>query len=355
MMRHRSSNRLALFSLLSGHDLVHRIGLELGVAPGHHEERDFDDGEHKIRPLESVRGCDVYVVQSLFGDDKHSVNDKLIRILFFLATLRDAGAESVTLITPYLCYARKDMRTKARDPVSHRYVATLLEAVGVDRVVALDVHNLAAFHNAFRIPTEHLTAAPLLVEAFAPLIGDRQVAVVSPDSGGVKRAERFRTALERRLERPVGAVFVEKFRSQGVVHGGAVVGDVENHVAIVLDDIISGGTTMSRAAAACLDHGARTVYGAATHGVFAKDAERVLDDGWLEGLVIVDTIPPNKRILSSRLIERIMVVDCAPLLANAILQLYRSGSIVDLFEPSPTTRTDVKLTWRYGRVGSPGG
>ena len=214
------SSPMALFSLTDGHPLLTRICSRLGVNAGVHEEREFEDGEHKIRPLEEVRGRDVYVVQSLYGGGSMSINDRLIRTLFFLATLRDAGAARLTAVVPYLCYARKDMRTKARDPVSQRYVAGLFESVGVDRIVVMDVHNRAAYQNAFRIPAEHLTAAPLFVDALAPKMGDDGVCVVSPDVGGVKRAERFQQLLQTRLQREVPMAFVEKFRSEGQVRGG---------------------------------------------------------------------------------------------------------------------------------------
>jgi ribose-phosphate pyrophosphokinase len=125
-----SSKPPALFSLDSGGPLLVRVCERLGIEPARLEERSFEDGEHKIRPLESVRGRDAFVVQSLAGDDALSVNDKLIRVFTLIGALRDAGARSVTAVAPYLCYARKDLRTKPRDPVTTRYIAALLEAVG---------------------------------------------------------------------------------------------------------------------------------------------------------------------------------------------------------------------------------
>lgn len=320
---------ISVFSLESGRPLLERICGQLGIAPGRHEERDFEDGEHKIRPLESVRGRDVYVVESLFSYEARSVNDKLVRVLFFMAALRDAGARAVTMIAPYLCYARKDVRTKPRDPVTMRYVATLIEAAGADRVVVVDVHNRAAYENAFRIPAEHLTARPAFVDAILPLVGEHDAAVVSPDAGGVKRAEQFRQALGRRLGRPVGFAFLEKFRSEGVVSGGTVVGEVRDRVVVILDDLIASGTTLARAAAACRERGARVVYAAATHGVFSADAARVLGASAIERVFILDTIPPH-RIERDPVRSRVQVIDCAPLLATAIHRLHTDGSLVAL-------------------------
>ena len=319
----------ALFSLDSGRFLLGRVCEHLGVEPGEHEERTFEDGEHKIRPLESVRGRDVFFVESLYSDDQLSVNDKVLRALFFLAAARDAGAARCTLVAPYLCYARKDRRTKPRDPVTMRYLATIVESVGVDRVVTVDVHNPAAYENAFRIPTVHLRAAPLFVEAFQSRLGRQDVVVVSPDAGGVKRAEIFRQALERRLDRSVELVFIEKFRSEGAVWGGTVVGAVDGRVAILLDDLVSSGTTLAGAAAACRKRGATAVYAAATHGVFAAEARRTLANAEIDRLLVLDTLPADRLDAAVRR-ERVEVLDSAPLLATAIHRLHRHQPLVDL-------------------------
>ena len=180
----------------------------------------------------SVRGRDAFVVQSLYADGQQSVNDKLLRLLLFIGALKDAGAASVTAMVPYLAYARKDQKSKPRDPVTTRYVAAMFEAVGTDRVVTMDVHNLAAFQNAFRCRTDHLQANGLFVAHFAPLVGERPVVVVAPDAGGIKRAERFRERLERTLGRPVAAAFAEKHRSEDVVSGDMMVGPVQGRCAL---------------------------------------------------------------------------------------------------------------------------
>ena len=321
----------AVFAPQSGKAFGESVCRHLGVGLGAHEEREFEDGEHKIRPLESVRGKDVFVVQSLYGEAGQSVNDKLCRLLFFLGALRDASAARVTAIVPYLCYARKDRKSKSRDPVTTRYVARLFEAVGTDCVVTLDVHNLAAFQNAFRVPTENLEAKNLFVKHLVPLIGTRDAAVVSPDAGGVKRAEAFREALSQALGRPVSSAFVEKHRSAGIVRGEAVIGDVADKNAIVIDDLISSGATLARAAQACKDRGAMAVYAAATHGVFAANANQVLAQAPLEKIVVTNTIPPFG--LDSTLVQdKFVMVDTTPLFAEAIRRIHSSESIVELLE-----------------------
>src|SRR5579859_600416 len=141
---------LRLFAIKGTDNLGQEISKLLAHPLSAHEERDFEDGEHKARPLDPVGGADAYVIHSLYGDPDQSANDKLCRLLFFIGALKDAGARRVTAVAPYLCYSRKDRRTKANDPVTTRYVATLFEAIGCDAVITLEVHNEAAFENAFR-------------------------------------------------------------------------------------------------------------------------------------------------------------------------------------------------------------
>jgi ribose-phosphate pyrophosphokinase len=322
---------LRLFALNASRPYGERVAAALGVALASHEEREFEDGEHKARPLENVRGMDVYVIHSLYGELGMSANDKLVRLLFFIGTLKDASAARVTAVCPYLAYSRKDRRTKPRDPVSSRYVAQLFEAVGTDRVVSLDVHNLAAYQNAFRIPAEHLESRSLFVAWFAARLRDEPIVVMSPDAGGIKRAEAFRDALGRALGRPVAAAFMEKHRSGGVVSGEAVVGEVDGRTLLIIDDLISSGTTLARAAAACKALGARRVFAAASHGLFASTAAEVLASPALEKVLVTDTIPPF-RLPPALLGSRVEVLDSAPLFAEAIRRLHSGGSLVELLQ-----------------------
>jgi ribose-phosphate pyrophosphokinase len=255
-----------------------------------------------------------------------------MRLLFFVGALKDAAAERVTAVVPYLAYARKDRKTKPRDPVTTRYVAAMFEAVGADCVVTMDVHNLAAFQNAFRCRTEHLEAAGLFVAHFAPLLGASEAVVVSPDAGGIKRAERLRTLLGTALGRPVGAAFAEKYRSGGVVSGEALVGDVDGKLAIIVDDLISGGTTIARAAGSCRDHGAARVWAAATHGVFAEIANAVLAQCPLERLLVTDTIA-SERITDPGVRSRLVTLSTVDVFAEAIARMHAGGSIVELGGP----------------------
>ncbi|MGE5617103.1 MAG: ribose-phosphate diphosphokinase [Bacillota bacterium] len=328
-----SSDPPVVFAFEGGRRLAEAIARRCGVSLAAHEERAFEDGEHKARPLVSVRGRDVFVIESLHRDGQRSVNDRLCRLLFFIGALRDAGAGRITAITPYLAYARKDRRSKSRDPLTNRYVAMLLETVGMDAIVTLDVHNVSAFENAFRCIAVNLGAAGLLVEHVAPGLAREDVAVVSPDAGGIKRADEFRARLSAILGRKVAAAFAEKYRSEGELRGAALVGDVRGKACVVVDDLISAGHTIDRAARACREHGATSVIAVATHGVFAGESDRVLAASPLEAIVVTDTIE-GTRLTDPRVLGRLEVVETAPLLAEALSRLHANGSLAALTNPS---------------------
>ena len=308
---------IALFALHGSRALGERIAERLEIPLSRHEEREFEDGEHKIRPLQRVAGHHVFVLQALHGDAAASPNDRLCRLLFFVGALKDAGADRVTVLAPYLCYSRKDRRTKPYDPVTNRYVATLFEAVGTDSVVTLDVHNVAAFENAFRCPTRHLEPGMLFAGHLAPLMHDRAVVVLAPDAGAAKRAESLRHHLESQLHRPVGRAMMEKARSEGVVSGEALYGDVSGACVVVADDIIATGTTMLRAAAACRRAGARSLYAVASHGLFGKRADALVDEGGFDRVIVTDSVA-NARDTGADLGDRLTVLDCAELFADAV-------------------------------------
>lgn len=315
------SDTLCLFALHSSGAFGERVAQQLGVALSDHEERDFEDGEHKARPLVSVRGRDVFVIHSLYGEPDESANDKLCRLLFFIGALRDGGARRVCAVVPYLAYSRKDRQTRPGDPVTTRYVASLFEAVGADTVITIDVHNLSAFQNAFRCRTVHLEAGAMFTRFLLPRLADAEVAVVSPDAGGLKRAEGFRHRLAEALGRPVTMACVEKYRSAGVVSGSLLVGEVRERTAILVDDMISTGATLARAAAACRDHGAGAVMALATHGLFNDNAGEVLADAALQQLIVSDSVAPG-RAGAAALAPTLAVVSCAAVFADAIGQLH---------------------------------
>jgi ribose-phosphate pyrophosphokinase len=320
-----------IFALEASRSFGAGIAAALEVPLAAHEERGFADGEHKARPLEVVRGEDVYVVQSLHADPAQSANDKLCRLLFFIACLRDCAAARVTAVVPYLAYARKDRRTKPRDPITTRYVAQLFEAVGTDAVVTLEAHNLAAFENAFRCRSVPLDSRRLFAPRLKELVGAAPAVVAAPDPGGVKRAQLFRESFERGLGRPVGAAFLEKRRSSGVVSGDRLVGEVAGATVILIDDLISTGGTMRRAAETCLGHGAARVLAVAAHGLFTGDAAAAIAAPALARVLVTDTVPPF-RLPPALLADHVEVVSAVPLFAETIRRLHGGGSITALLD-----------------------
>jgi ribose-phosphate pyrophosphokinase len=327
-----SPNDPVLFALANSRALAHRVARRLGMTIAPHEERDFDDGEHKIRSLVSVRNRDVYILADLAASPGQSVNDKLCKLLFFVGAVKQSAARSATVVAPYLCYARKERQTKPRDPVATRYLAQVLEAVGVDRVITVTAHNLAAFQNAFRCQAEHLDIDALFARAFAARLGGRQVAVVSPDIGGEKRAELFREKLEQVLDRPVTKAIFDKMRSMGKVTGDIFAGDVSERTAIIIDDMISTGGTMVRAAQACRRHGAREVIVAATHGLFTGGAAVLFGESSIDEIWVTDSVALSPSIEAHAAQGRLHVVSIGDLLAQAIQRCQCGGSINELLE-----------------------
>lgn len=319
---------IAVFALPPSEVLGRAVAEDYGITIAPHELRTFEDGEHKIRPLLSVRGRDVYVLCSLYGDATESVNDGLCRLLFFIAAVRDAGPARTTVVAPYLCYARKDRRTNPRDPVTTRYVAQLIEAAGANRIVTVDVHNRAAYENAFRIGCEHLEANALFVERCRSL-GERGLAVVSPDPGGFHRAEALRDALEHATGQTVELAMLGKHRKAGVVRTEAFVGNVEGRIAVIIDDMIVTGTTLVRAAEACRKRGAVAVHAMATHAVFTKAADAVLATPLIDSVTVTDTVSPA-RVELGTCRGKLSIVSIAPRLARAISALHHERSITQM-------------------------
>lgn len=325
-----AAGKLQLFALGTSPAFGEGVARHLGCELASHEEREFDDGEHKARPLVEVGGRDVFVIDCLDGNSGGSPNDKLVRLLFFIATLRDAGAGRVTAVTPYLAYSRKDRRTKARDPVTTRYVACLFEAVRTDAIITLEVHNVSAFENAFRrCRPEHVSTAGIFADHFVSRLTEGPIAVVSPDAGGAKRAELFRRELERRTGRAVGKALLEKHRSSGVVSGSLFAGDVAGATAIVIDDLISSGGTLVRAATACRERGATKVIAAAAHGLFTGGAPELFGPTGPDEVIVTNTVPFPSH-LDRGATSKLTVIDASKLVAEVIARTHRGEAVSDL-------------------------
>ncbi len=323
-----------VFALRESIDLAAAMAREARLSVAPLEERQFEEGEFKLRPLVSVRDRTVFVVQSLAGSPDAPVAQRFLRLLFLLFGLRDGGASRIVAVVPYLSFARKDRRTQPRDPVNTRYVAQLLEATGLDRLVALDVHNSAALDNAFRIPVDHLSALPLFAEHVTAQGVTDNLAIASPDVGGVKRAQLFREMLGRECGKEVDLVFIEKRRASGVVSGGRVVGDVAGRTVIVIDDLCATGGTLIRAASALQAAGAAAVHVAVTHVplesglaalVAAESVAQILVTDSV-GVALAERQPSNRKLT---------VLPVAPLFGQAVARMLNGAPLTPLLEHWP--------------------
>jgi len=311
---------MMLFALNASSALGARIAETLGCPLSPHEEREFSYGEHKSRSLVSVWGEDVYVLSSLHGDCGYSVNDKICRLLFFIGSLKDAGAGRVTAVLPYFAYSRKDRRTKPNDPVTTRYVAAALESVGVDRVVTMDIHNPAAFENSLKCPSVNLTTVDLFAKYFHRTAGEDVDAIVSPDLGGLKATRLFFEAYSWLSGRAINLAVMDKKRSEGIVSGTGLIGEVGNHI-LILDDMIGSGSTMCRAASACMEAGASRVTVGATHGLFEGGAPAIFDHKGIVKIVVSDSVAIDNLGLSDACLDRITILGTADLLSQCIREM----------------------------------
>jgi ribose-phosphate pyrophosphokinase len=274
------------------------------------------NGETRVKLEENVRGSDVFVIQSL----AEPANHHLIELLIMIDAIRRASAARVTAVIPYFAYARQEKKTSGREPISAKLMANLLVTAGVNRVLTIDLH-APAIEGFFDIPVDHLRAASLLAVAFRRMGIDDLVAV-SPDAGGVARAQDFR------VRAGGGLAIISKNRpapeDPEVIE---MVGDVEGRTAVIVDDMISTGSTLIEAAEMLLERGARRVLATATHGLFAGNALEQLERSHIERVIVTDTLLLNP----ARPSARVEVLTVAPLLAEAIMRIHKDLSISALF------------------------
>ena len=282
------SHNPLVFSGNSNRSLAEDIAKRLKLHVGKSLVDRFKNEETRIEIGENVRGSEVFVVQSICksADGKIGVNDALMELLLMIDALRRASAARITAVIPYYGYAKQDKKTKGREPISAKVVANLLKVVGAKRLVTMDLH-AAQIQGFFDMPVDNLMAMPVLCNYLKKegLCKDR-VVVVSPDAGGVHRAELFAKRLESSL-----AIVFKRRPEPDVSEVTDIVGDVKGKIAVVVDDMISTGGTLAKAAEAIKARGATQVYTVATHGIFAGDAVRVLEDSAIEKIVITNTIP----------------------------------------------------------------
>lgn len=306
-----------VFTGNANRDLVKKICSELNIQLGNCEVTHFSDGEINVNIGETVRGCDVYIIQPT----NSPVNDNLMELLILIDAVKRASAGRINAVIPYYGYARQDRKTKAREPITAKLVADLITTAGADRVVSMDLH-AGQIQGYFDIPVDHLSSIPLLANYFKKII-DEDTVIVSPDLGGVTRARAFANILDLPI------AIIEKRRPKANVSEVMnVIGEIEGKNVILVDDIIDTAGTIVKAASVLKSFGAKKVYGCATHGVLSGPALDRIHNSELEKFVITDTIP----LSDEAKIDKIEVVSVAPLFAEAIKRINSNESVSIIFE-----------------------
>lgn len=309
--------KLKVFTGNANPGLAAAIAEHIGVPLGQADVTHFSDGEIQVKLNESVRGCDVYVIQPT----SYPVNENLMELLVMLDALKRASAKGINVVIPYYGYARQDRKARARDPITARLVANLIETAGADRIITMDLH-ATQIQGFFNIPVDHLLGVPILAEYFRDKNLD-DVVVVSPDHGGVTRARK----LAEYLKAPI-AIIDKRRPAPNVSEVMNIVGSIDGKHAILIDDIIDTAGTITLAAQALIDHGAKSVYACCTHPVLSGPAMERIENSPIKELVVTDTIvmPPEKKM------DKMVILSVAPLIAEAIIRVHEELSVSKLFD-----------------------
>jgi len=312
-----SDASLKVFSLNSNHKLAEDIAAHTGTTLGKCVVSRFSDGEIQISIEESVRGSDVYVIQSTSAP----VNQHIMELLIMIDALKRASASSINIVMPYYGYARQDRKARSREPITAKLVADLIETAGADRVITLDLH-APQIQGFFNVPIDHLQGVPILSEYFEGKDLD-DVIVVSPDHGGVTRARK----MADRLKTPIGIIDKRRPRPN-VAEVMNIIGEVEGKTAILIDDIIDTAGTITLAANALMESGAKEVYACCTHPVLSGPAIERIEESSIKELVITNSIalPEEKQS------EKITSLSVAPLIGEAIMRIHELQSVSILFD-----------------------
>ena len=311
------NKKMMLFSGSSYPVLTDKIAKELGIKAGKVTRTRFKNGEIYVKFDESVRGADVFIVQTCC----EPVNDNIMELLIMIDALKRASAGMINAVIPHYGYARQDKKAEGREPITAKLFANLLSVAGMDRAILVDLH-AATIQGFFDVPVDHVTAIPIIAKYFKEKNIENGV-IVSPDVGGVKRASIF----AKRLHFPL-AILDKRRSAPNMAEIEHIVGDVEGKEAIIFDDMIDTGGTLLKAIDMLLRHNVKRVYIGATHPIFSGNAIEEFEKSKVEEIVVVDTIPLNKEYKT----KKIKVLSIASLLAKTIKKVYHCKSVSELFK-----------------------
>ena len=310
---------LKLFSLNANIPLAQEVAKSLGIELSKCSVKKFSDGEVSINIEESVRGCEVFIIQST----SDPVNDNLMTLLIMIDALRRASVDTINVVIPYYGYARQDRKARSREPITAKLIANLLQVAGADRIIALDLHALQ-IQGFFDIPVDHLMAAPIIANYFKNKIPDMEdVVVVSPDHGGVTRARKLADALNTPI-----AIIDKRRPKPNVAEVMNIVGNIEGKTCILIDDIIDTAGTITLGAKALKERGAKEVYASCSHAVLSGQALERIEESPIKELVYANTIhiPEEKKL------DKMVPLCVGDLIAKAIYRIHHNEPVSVLFE-----------------------
>ena len=321
-MEQVTKKKLSLFSGRNSVELANQVAAAIGVELGHPNIEEFANGEIHCRFSESVRGCDVFILNTHSTFEGLTINDSIFEHLVMVDAAKRASAKRITAVAPFYGYGRQDRKAAGREPITAKLVANMFAAAGADRLVSVDLHS-GQIQGFFDVPVDHLTAMPVLVDYLRSL-GAEDLVVVSPDAGRVKVAERYANQLGASL------AIVHKRRvadQKNSVVAKDVVGEVEGRVCVLIDDMIDTGGTIVAAAEQLIERGARSVFAATTHPVLSGPAVDRLKNSMIEKVIVTDTLP----IGTEKEFDKLIVLSVSGILAKAIEAVFQDTTVSEIF------------------------